>query len=239
MRLNGVNPETLHKCISVSAEVLPSAPERQLVTVESGRGEILTAANTKQGEYTVRINIAAATYEEAMQARLLLAQWACSTQLMEAEPSHLPGKAYSVILKSISPIEKRFGTVDVVFAVPMPYLHSVQEKKATATGKELAVFVGGTAKTEPVITAKPANDVSNLMLHVNGAPLVKLRGTVHAGQVVAIDLQNGGVTVDGAHAENRIVYTDTDLDKEFPPKRNTVTCNAEAELTVRWREQWL
>lgn len=239
MRLNGVNPETLHKCISVSAEVLPSAPERDLVTVENGRGEILTAVNHKQAEYIVRLNIAAATYPEAMQARLLIAQWACSTELMEAEPTHMPGKAYSVILKSISQIEKRFGTVDVVFTVPMPYLHSVQENRATATGRELAAFVGGTAKTEPVISVKPKTNVEGLQLHINGAPLVKLRGTVYAGQTVSVDLQGGGVTVDGVHAENRIIYTETDLDREFAPKRNTVTCNAEAELTARWREQWL
>ena len=39
MKLNGKDPTTLHRCISLSGEKLPGSAERDVVTVESDGGE--------------------------------------------------------------------------------------------------------------------------------------------------------------------------------------------------------
>ena len=110
MRFNGVDPSTLHPALSRSAEVVPGYPALNIETIDTSGGGLLAHVSVAQDTYTLRMNIAGKTYEEAMEARLALAEWAGSSrkQLAELEPTYLPGKAYSAIVKSISRIEKRF-----------------------------------------------------------------------------------------------------------------------------------
>lgn len=241
MRLNGKDPAQLHRCISVSGEKVPGCAERDVITVERDGGEQPVRVSVRQGEYTVTLNIAARTWDETMQARAAIAAWAAAGENLtaEAEPTRMPGKAYTVTLKSISEIEKRFGTVDVVFTVPTPILHSVAPSTASGTGGKLIIMTGGTANVQPVLRITPSTSADGISLSLDGKAFFKLRGNVNAGQTLELDIERGAVTIDGEHAEERIVYTDTDMDISLTPGRHEITCSANAAMTARWHDQWL
>lgn len=241
MRLNGKDPTTLHRCISLSGEKLPGSAERDVITVESDGGEQVVRVSIRQSEYTVVLNIAGRTWEEAMEARAAIAAWASAGGALtaEAEPSKTPGKAYTVTLKSISEIEKRFGTVDVTFIVPAPVMHSIAPSSARGTNGNLHMMTGGTASVRPVLRITPDGYTENISLSVDGKAFFKLRGEIYAGQELMVDLERGAVTIDGAHAEDRIVYTDTDMDIDLAPGRHEFACSVPAAMTARWRDKWL
>lgn len=241
MRFNGKDPEMAHAVLSRSGETVPGMPAMDITTVETSRGELLTNVSIAQDEYTVRMNIAGRTYEEAMEARTALAAWAGSShyQLAELEPTHIHGKAYSAIVKRISPIDKRFTTADVVFLIPRPVLHDVIERRATAEGTALSMMIGGSASTQLVICHKLTEAAEGLKMDLGGYTFFAMDGSLSAGQTVEINMHTGAVKVDGENAISRIRYTETDFDIELLPGKHTLTASAAGSLTARWRNEWL
>lgn len=241
MRFNGVDLNLIHPSISRSSETLPGMPAMDISTIETSRGELLAKVSLEQDEYTARVNISGRTYDEAMDARLALAAWAGSSnrQTAELEPTYMPGKAYTAIVKSIGRVTKRFETVDVVFLLPRPVLHDVVERKATATGKELALNIGGTASTQLVISHVLSQAAQGLTLELGGHRFFAMEGDLKSGQTVEVNMHTAAVLVDGVHAEKRILWTETDLDVELMPGRHNLTANVPGNMTARWRNEWL
>lgn len=241
MRYNGKDPCEMHAALSRSSEVVPGMPAMDITTIETSRGELLAHVSIVQDEYTVRINIAGRTYEEAMEARLALAAWAGSSnrQLAELEPTYMPGKAYTAIVKSIGRIEKRFDTVDVVFLIPRPVLHDTLVRKAKASGKEMTIQTGGTASTQLVITHQLTEAAEGLRLALDEYVFFAMEGSLSAGQTVEVNMHTGAVTVDGVHAKSRILCTETDFDIELLPGKHTLTASAAGSMTARWQNEWL
>lgn len=241
MRFNGRDPTAIHHAISVNKEIYPSMPARNIETVETGAGDLVAHVSIQQDEAIIRINIAGRTYDEAMEARLKLAEWAASSrsQTAELEPTHLHGKAYSAILKRIPPIETRFTTVDVVFLLPRPVLHDIHPRRAEGSGTELAFTTGGTASTQPVFRVQLTGAADGLRMTVDGVPFFAIGGGLSAGAVVEYNLQTGATTIDGVHAESRILYADIEPDIELLPGRHTMSVSAAGSMQVRWRDEWL
>lgn len=241
MKYNGVDPSTLHKALSRSAEIVPGYPALNIETIDTAGGGLLAHVSVAQDTYTLRMNIAAQTYEEAMEARLALAEWAGSShkQLAELEPTHMPGKAYSAIVKSISRIEKRFGTVDVTFLIPRPILHSTNESGASSNAKSVNIRIGGSSSAQLIISTMLTAETDELTISADGYPLFVLGGGFAAGQTVEVDMRTGAVLVDGEHAEERMVYTDMDPDVELMPGMHVIAASAESSITVRWSDEWL
>lgn len=241
MRFNGRDPTEIHPCISISKEIPPSMPAREIATVETGSGELVAHVNIQQDEAVIRINIAGRTYDEAMEARLKLAEWAASShnRTAELELTHLPGKAYTAILKRISAIENRFTTADVVFLLPRPVLHDVAERRATGSGTEMTFRTGGTASTQPVFAVTLTGAAEGLNMMVDGVLFFAIGGGLAAGQKVEYNLRTGSATIDGVHAENRILYADIDPDIELLPGKHTLNVSAAGSLQARWRDEWL
>lgn len=241
MRFNGKDLLAVHKAVSICKEIPPGMPRRSITTVETTQGETITNAQMIQEEFTVRVNIAARSCEEAMQAREKLAQWACSSGDSTAalEPTRTPGKAYDAIVKSISKIEQRFGTVDVVFLLPKPVMHDTAPSSVQSTGNELQIMIGGTAKTQPEIHVTPKTDALNLTITLNGEPLLGITGMVRAGTEMVFTPETGALTIGGAHAESRINYLNTDPDIELAPGRHKYSCSANGLIEARWRNKWL
>lgn len=241
MRFNGKDPELAHAVLSRNGETVPGMPAMDITTVETSRGELLANVSIVQDEYTVRMNIAGRTYEEAMEARLALAAWAGSSreQLAELEPTHMPGKAYSAIVKRLSTLESRFTTVDVVFLLPRPVLHDVTERKATAQGTELTVRIGGTASTQLVITTTLTEAAVGLSMDIGGYTFFAMDGSLSAGQTVEVNMHTGALKVDGENAQSRIRYTETDFDIELLPGKHILTASAAGSMTARWKNEWL
>ena len=241
MRFNNRDPNLIHPRISVSKEIYPSAPKREIVTVETGSGELVAHVNMAQENATIRVNIAARTYDEAMEARLALTEWAASSrnQTAELEPTHLPGKAYAAILDRITPLENRFTTVDVVFLLPRPVLHNVAQRRAETTGTELTFATGGTASTQAVIRAVISQAAQEVRMEMDGCLFFAIGGGVNTGQTVEYNMRTGATTIDGVHAENRILYADIDPDIELLPGKHTLRSSVPGTLQARWHNEWL
>lgn len=241
MRFNGVDLNTIHGAVSRAGEVVPGLAARDIATTETADGSTVVNVDGRQDEYTVRVNIAGRSYAEAMEARLRLAAWASSSgkHTAQLEPTHMPGKAYDAIVKSIGKVEKRFTTVDVVFALPRPVLYDItpQIRRATAA-QEAALMVGGSEPAQPVIQWKPAAAVNTPRLMLDGVTFFTLGGTLGAGQTLEVALETGAVTIDGEHVESRIVYTESDLDITLEPGAHVLSASATGDLTVRWHTRW-
>lgn len=240
MRYNGRDLLAVHSAVSIEREILPGMAAREIATTETSRGDIVSNVSAVQDELTVRVNIAARSYDEAAYVRGLLAEWASSSGggVAELEPTRTPGKAYSAIVKRIGKLEKRFGTVDVVFLLPRPFLHDVTPRARTGTGTELAVQIGGSAPVQPVISFAPDAAAEGVRITADGAPFLALRGSIAKGAVLEFKPETGAVTLDGEHVENRLVYTDSNPDAEFAPGRHVFTVSAPGTMTVRWQNQW-
>lgn len=243
MRFNGVDIRQAHRAISVCKEIPPGMPGRNLVTTNTVMGEVLAAVEMTGAEYTVRVNIAGKTREEAWEARTALAAWAMSSGdgLGELEPTRMQGKAYSAIVRSISDPEFvfGFGTVDVIFALPVPVMHDIRTSTATASkAMKLDLLIGGTVGAQPVIEFVSESSGAGVLLKADGANMLRLNGTVNAGEVYAVDLQTGRVEMDGIPIGSRVVYTDTDLDVVLKPGRHLIESSRTGKITARWKNQW-
>lgn len=241
MRFNGVDLNQVHSAISRSTEVMPGMAAREIATAETAGGELVVGLTTARDEYAVRVNISARTYEEAVEARTRLAAWAASSGSATAalEPEHAPGRAYQAIVKSVGKLEKRFTTVDVVFLLPKPVMYEMTPQIRTARGaEEISLMVGGSAEVQPVIRWEPSTTAEAPKLSLDGVVFFGLSGTVPAGKTLEVNLEKGTVTVDGQHAENRVLFTITNPDAALSPGRHTLRASAAGTWDVRWHNQW-
>lgn len=240
MRFNGIDLNKVHPAVSRAQEFPPGMAKREISTLETTNREIVTDVHTAQDEYTVRVNIAARTYQEAMQARERLAAWASSSGKQTAwlEPTHAHGRAYKAIVKNIGRIEKRFGTVDVVFMLPDPVLYDSMVQSHQATDRMLVFMAAGSAIIQPEISFKASEEAEGLRITHNGKTIIAVSGRINTGDTVDVVLETGALLINGTHAESRFIYTECDLDDEFAKGRHEMTVSARGTLKARWRNGW-
>lgn len=244
MRFNGVDPTTVHSAISISKEIPPGGPARDIATIETANGEMVANVTTTQDEFVVRVNIAAKTYDEAMEAREKLAAWAASSGKQEAElePTHMPGKAYSAIWKRTGRMEQRFGTVDVVFMLPKPVLHSKAQRTATNDGFGYNVTIKpyGTAPAPFFVEQVLADAAEGLEFDLNGKVFAAFTGSFAAGDKVSFDTETGEALINLYDSAKRLDFVNTDPDMEIQPgETQSIASSAQGTIIVRWRDQWL
>lgn len=240
MRFNGVDLMKVHPAISRAQEFPPGMAKRENAMVETSKRSIVAGVNYVQDEYTVRVNIAARSYQEAMQARDRLAAWAAGGGMQAAwlEPTHAHGRAYRAIVKSVGRIEKRFGTVDVVFTLTDPVQYETMLQSHQATNNKLVFQVAGSAPVEPEISFTASEAAEGLKITHNGNVMISIAGEIAAGDVIEITLETGALLINGEHAESRTVYTETDFDEEFEPGRHELEASCGGTLRARWRNAW-
>lgn len=241
MRFNGIDIKSVHHAISIKKEIPPGMPARDLRTIARERGELLTGVETKQDEYLLQVNVAGKNKLMAWEVRKLLAAWATSSgnQTARLEPTHWPGVAYDAIAKSIEPPKFTFGfgVIEVAFALPEPVAYELIP--SIARGSAGAVMdIGGSWKAEPVVTFTAGAAASGLKLQLNGARFLAVKGDIAAGDVIVADVKEGGLTINGKHAEERIIYTDTDWLADFGPGVKKLTSSAAGTVEARWNNRW-
>lgn len=244
MRFNEVDPTTVHSAISISKEIPPGAPARDIATIETASGEMVANVTTTQDEFVVRVNIAAKTYDEAMEAREKLAAWAMSSGKQEAElePTHMPGKAYKAIFKRMGRIETRFGVVDVVFMLPTPVLHSKTRRTATNDGFGYNVTIEpyGTAPSPFFVELVLAEAAEGLEFDLDGTVFAAFTGSFAAGDRVSFNTETGEALINFYDKGNRLDFVNTNPDMEIEPGTiQSIASSAQGTITVRWRDQWL
>lgn len=239
MRFNGKDVLAVHYALpSIHKEFPPAHPARNITTIETSEGDMVASVDTTQDVYTLRLNLAAATYDEAMQAREALAAWATTSHPAELQPTHIPGKAYTAILKEIRWPETRYGTVDVVFLLPCPVLHSMIEKTISGAST-LEMTTGGTASVQPDIVFTAESAENGLTISMDGRTFYRINAAISAGDEITIRPELGEVLKNGADAGYAIDYTLSSPDMDLTPGKHTLTASSAGRLTVRWRDQWL
>lgn len=241
MRFEGKSIYDVHKAISVEKEIPPGMPARDINTVSGWDGETLTGISYKRAEYTVRVNIAAKSADEAWQVRQLLAEWATESgdKTGMLEPTHWPGKAYDAIAGSISDPEfkRGFATVTVTFVLPRPIAYSVRFSRAQGQG-EVSMQISGNAGCRPIISKNVTTAQTGAAFLLDGVPFLRLTGSFSANDAIEIDTGSGSVTVNGQHAESRLDYTDINWRPGFNRGTHKIT-SVGGTLDVRWRDEWM
>lgn len=243
MRFCGVELTQVHPAIRIAAEIPPGMPEREIEGVQGSEGETVAGYTVQRGEYTVRVGIACRTKQEAWRVRALLAAWATASGqgTGELEPTHWPGVAYDAIVQEITPPEFKFGfaTVEVVFCLPRPLAHDIAADTAMGDGR-VTLGIGGSASCRPVIAQTlKGTRADGLTWTFDGAPLLRVTGSLSAGQIVEVDFGTGSLMVDGQHAEARIDMTQTDFFPGFAPGRHEVASADAGAMRARWRCEWV
>lgn len=242
MRFNGVDPRTVHPALSVNKEIYPGMARREVITVRGNSGETLAGYQEERAEAVIRMNIGAKTRAEAYAARAALAGWAASSGENTAplEPTYWTGKAYDAILAEIGEPEftRGFATVDVTFILPRPYAREMNASSAIGGGT-LTAQVGGSARARPTIRQTLSEAANELTWSTDGAPFLKLTGSLSAGAVIEADFANGSLTVDGVHSEALIDYTATTWRPAFTPGRHTIASTDGGQMEARWHNEWI
>lgn len=244
MRFNDIDPTTLHRAITIEKEIPPGMPAREVITVRGIGGETLGGVQSERGEYTVRVNIAGRTPQEAWRVREMLAAWALApgyNKTARLEPTHRPGVYYEAIASSIEPPEftPRFATVRLVFTLPDPHAKDIAPSSVDAEGGEMEFAIGGTADAQPVITQTLAADTDTVAWALDDGEFMRLLGGFTAGQVLEVDFETGSVTLDGEHAERRIDYTACRWRPGFTPGRHALASSDAGTIEARWHNRWM
>lgn len=241
MRFNGKELRAVHRAISISKEYPPGMAPREVHTVRANAGEYLAGVTEERGEYRVAVNIAARSKEEAYEVRRLLARWATSSAEATArlEPTHDRDVYYEAICSGISEPEFVFGfaTVDVTFLLPRAVAIAKTPKAASGAGS-VQMAIGGSGRVRPEITQTIEAEAEGLTWSANGAPFLRIEGTVAAGAVVKADFTTNALTIDGEHAESRIDYAASSWRPELWPGPHTITSSDAGAMEARWRDEW-
>lgn len=255
MKYNGIDPTKLHHGISIAKEIPPGAPTSQLETLSGSTGEIIAGRTIKSEEYTVRINIAAKSRQEAWNIRSILAEWACPMDEVThpLNPTHWPRRAYDAIFKEISPPEFTFGfaTIDVTFTIPRPIAYDAATRTASkadadGSGVTLSVNVMGSSYIRPALrmTAKAGN---RMEVGAESKILFAVNYDFAAGDVVEVQMDPPAVWITHAGgektaADQHVDYTVTDLNafcRVLMPGMRKITSGQASRITATWRDEYL
>lgn len=242
MIYNGVDVRYIHPAVSVSKEIPPGMPRREVGTVQGSDGETVAGVTITQDEYTVEVNIACRNKLDAWRVRALLAQWATSSGDKTAEllPTHWPGVAYDAIAGEISPPRFKFGfaMVEVTFILPRPIAHDLAYTPVSGA-PPLTIGIGGSAPCRPVIAQTMGAAHDGLTWALDGTTMMRITGDVAAGQVIEADFARGSLTIDGVHAEARIDYTVSRWYPGFTPGAHRMESSDGGNMRIRWRCEWV
>lgn len=243
MRFNGVNPSDISPKIFVSHEIISSIPPREVRLISSQTQAYLAGVNLSPREVHLHLNFAGRSIDNANELTQQMAALFARDDLAEYEPSHMPGKALSVILESASDPEWRwgFGVIEYVFKAPRPFYHSTSETIVIGGG---GVYIEprGSVPCVPVITHKMAAEADALEITAGGSTIMRIRNPLGAnlqlGQIIEVDFANRLVRINSETNMSYVDYTASDWHPAI--KGGTMLATSDiGETKVRWRDEWM
>lgn len=241
MKFNDVDVNTIHPRVSYGKEYLPGMPAREITTIDTATAELAANVTAAQDEYIVRLNIAAATYGEAEEAREAIAAWASASKKKTAklEPHHAGGKYYDAIVKRIGRFEQRFGTLDVVFMLQDALLK--KKTQSYVTGENgVDVHMDGTADRPFEVEITLSEAAEGLSFAKSYETFMTLTGSFAAGDVVRVNTETGNVIINRIYSNEQIDFMNSNPDAELEAGiYEPITCSAAGSMTVRWTDAWL
>lgn len=243
-----MSPSEISPKIFVSHEVISPIPPRSVRLLSAARQSYLAGVDISPREVHLHLNFAGRSIDNAIELAARVASLFCKDSLSEYEPTHMPGKALSVILQSASDPEWKwgFGVIEYTFIAPRPYFHSTSETIVIGDDR-VYIEPRGSVPCEPVIKHTMAASAGSLVITISSgssapAQIMAIRnpaGTaLTAGQVIVVDFANRLVTINGDVA---MLYVDYTSSTWHPDIRGgtLITLSDSGETTVRWRDEWM
>lgn len=248
MRFNGRDPREISPKVFVSYEVISSIPPRSVRMVSASRQSYLAGVDLAPREVQLHLNFAGRSIDNANELAARIAALFCRDDLAEYEPTHMPGKALSVILESASDPEWHwgFGVIQYTFRAPRPFYHSTSETIITGDD-QVYIEPRGSVPCEPVITHRMASAAASLVITIsNGmtspATIMAIRNpsgsNLTAGQVITVDFAKRSLMINGEAAMAYIDYTASDWHPEIIGG-TLISLSDSGATTVRWRDEWM
>lgn len=248
MRFNGVSPSEISPKIFVSHEIISPIPPRSVRMLATSRQSYLAGVDLSPREVHLHLNFAGRSIDNANELAAKVAALFCREDLTEYEPSHMPGKALSVILQSASDPEWHwgFGVIEYTFSAPRPFFHSTSETVVTG-GAQVYIEPRGSVPARPVITHRMATAAATLTISISDGqgtaqPVTSIRNPLGAalpsGAVVAVDFAKRLCSINGIAANEYVDYTVSDWHPDIKGGA-LITLSDSGETTVRWTDEWM
>ena len=247
MRFNGISPSEISPKIFVSHEIISPIPPRSVRMVATSRQSYLAGVDLSPREVHLHLNFAGRSIDNANELAAKAAALFCRDDLAEYEPTHMPGKALSVILQSASEPQWRwgFGVIEYTFSAPRPFCHSTSETVVTG-GAQVYIEPRGSVPVRPIITHRMATAAATLTISISDGQTPQtimairnpLGASLPAGLVVDVDFASRLCSINGIAANEYIDYTVSDWHPDIRGG-TLITLNDSGDTTVRWRDEWM
>lgn len=248
MKFNSVDPASLATSpnrIFVSHEIIDSIPPRELRLLETGNGALLGGVDLREREIHLFLNFKAQTIDKANELASDVAALFCTDTPQEYEPNHMPGRAFTAILRDASQMEWKWGTgvIEYTFSALRPFSHSTTETVVNTTGTTISLSPSGDVPLRPVITHTMSAAASALVYSLGGNVFFKVRNPLGTdlpqGAVVVVDFENRLVTVGGNVSMPYVDYTVSDWHPDLVGSSISITCSDSGATEVRYRDEWM
>lgn len=242
MKYNGVDLREVHPLVSLD-HCGVSGWRREIRRIEAAKRDLILQGRDINAEFFAVVNLSGRTPEEGEAALAAVRAWAfAGGGVHEIDDGKSPGRVLDGILQDIDEPEMvhGFGTVRIAWLLEEPHKRSAQESQASGEGgTELAFMCDGTADTYAVFEVAPLEAGQELVLMLDGEPLLRIEGKLAVGQMLRMDTAREALTIDGADARAKTDWTATDYDRPLSPGAHTLNCSVPAVLRVRWHARWV
>lgn len=203
-------------------------------------GEVFRRAKLKPLEIETRVKWKASARDDmAMLRRVIVSKLACFEEapLYLDDDRHL-GIYYMAVLTNPGELENLWytGYADLEWTAYDPIGYGAEREVAIsrdATANPSLVVVGGTWETHPVVSCKPAGNVSSLRItNVDTGEFVQVETSVKSGSPVVFDMWREQTTVDGI---NSPVAFESDYFTLKPGRNNLLLSNGYGIVSFRER----
>lgn len=248
MRFNGMSPSEISPKIFVSHEIISPIPPRSVRLLATSRQSYLSGVNLSPREVHLHLNFAGRSIDNANDLASKVAALFCREELSEYEPTHMPGKALSVILEDASEPEWHwgFGVIEYTFVAPRPFIHSTSETVITG-GRQVYIEPRGSVPVRPILTHRMAAAAESLSVSISdgqsGSQLIMLirnpsGAALPAGLIVTIDFTKRLCSINNVAANEYIDYTVSDWHPEIIGG-TLITLTDTGDTTARWHDEWM
>lgn len=211
-------------------------PARRLTktTVPGMDGVLLADEGFDPVEITITANIKARSIREVMEQKRMLARMLYSTTpqklIMPDDPDTYMLATYTGE-SELSRASKR-PKIEMTFLCADPIAYG-RDKSTTVDTTQTTINTGGTYKSWPTITVKPASGSSWRITNVTTGDYVLVYATFTGSQTLVLNMENQRCTINGTdHA--------VDVSSDFFALDGTQNMKVSSgTATVEWTERWL
>lgn len=212
----------------------PIAPTRRFNTANTLRGQYIASNGFEAYELQVEVNLRGVEVMELAELRRQLAKMLYSESEQKLILPDEPDKYYMAIWKGGAELDRlfRFPSATLTFILSDPIARG-RERTVTLSTSNQTVKRGGTFKSFPTITGKPASGSYWTVYNTTTGEFVRVEASFTGSQTVIFDFEKQRCTVNGADHQVLVTSDFFALDETQSIKLSS------GSATMTWQERWL